>query len=97
MGHGVVYKSKSHMSSRVASADGTTYIEDDLSRYGFQEWGAPDAGGDTKPENFGGATDATAPDTKKNDQRFVNDAVSWLTERLSHNTGPMPFASHTRW
>ena len=82
-GYDVIYKGKWHMSSRVPAADGS-YIEDDISRYGFDGWGAPDAGGDTAKENFGGA-DAT--NTVKNDQRFVDDAVAFLNDRIAHPTG----------
>ena len=82
-GYDVIYKGKWHMSRRVQAADGT-YIEDDISRYGFDAWDSPDAGGDTAKENFGGA-DAT--NTVKNDQRFVDDAVAFLTDRIAHPTG----------
>ena len=82
-GYDVIYKGKWHMSSRVQAADGS-YIEDDISRYGFDGWDSPDAGGDTAKENFGGA-DAT--NTVKNDQRFVDDAVAFLTDRIAHPTG----------
>lgn len=78
-GYDVVYKGKWHMTSRVEAADGT-YIDDDISRYGFDEWGAPDAGGDTRKETFGGAD---ALHTVKNDQRFIDDAAAWLSNRLS--------------
>ena len=82
-GYDVIYKGKWHMSSPVQAADGS-YIADDISRYGFDGWDAPDAGGDTAKENFGGA-DAT--NTVKNDQRFVDDAVAFLTNRIAHPTG----------
>ena len=82
-GYDVIYKGKWHMSSPVQAADGS-YIADDISRYGFDGWDAPDAGGDTAKENFGGA-DAT--NTVKNDQRFVDDAVAFLTNRIAHTTG----------
>lgn len=82
VGYDVIYKGKWHMSSRLHAADGS-YLEDDLARYGFQGWDAPDAGGDGKPENFGGAD---AVNTVKNDQRFVEDAVAFLTDRTNHPT-----------
>ena len=81
-GYDVIYKGKWHMSSRVKAADGSP-VEDDISRYGFQGWDAPDAGGDTSSDNYGGAD---ALHTKKNDQRFVNDAVAFLTDRIAHPT-----------
>jgi arylsulfatase A-like enzyme len=82
-GYDVIYKGKWHMSSPVDAADGTK-IWDDISRYGFDSWDAPDAGGDTSVGNFGGA-DAT--NTVKNDQRFIDDAVSFLTNRINNPTG----------
>ena len=82
-GYDVIYKGKWHMSSRVQAADGS-YIEDDLTRYGFQGWDPPDAGGDTRVDNFGGAN---AAHTVKNDQRFVDDAVAFLRDRIAHPTG----------
>jgi arylsulfatase A-like enzyme len=82
-GYDVIYKGKWHMSSPVDAADGTK-IWDDISRYGFDGWDAPDAGGDTSVANFGGA-DAT--NTVKNDQRFVDDAVAFLTNRINNPTG----------
>jgi len=81
-GYDVIYKGKWHMSSPVQAADGSK-IWDDISRYGFDSWDAPDAGGDTAVGNFGGAD---AANTVKNDQRFVDDAVAFLTERISHPT-----------
>ena len=85
-GYEVTYKGKWHMSSRVQSVNGT-YIEDDLSRYSFLGWDAPDAGGDGDPKNFGGAD---AVNTVKNDQRFVDDVVAFLTDRISH-PGAKPY------
>jgi len=82
VGYDVIYKGKWHMSSRVTAADGT-HIEDDISRYGFDAWDAPDAGGDTSPENFGGAD---AANTVKNDQRFADDAVDFLSDRIANPT-----------
>lgn len=83
-GYDVVYKGKWHMSKRVRNADGVTYTEDDIDRYGFDDWDAPDAGGDAHIENFGGAD---ALNTVHHDQRFIDDAVSFLTERIQNPTG----------
>jgi choline-sulfatase len=85
-GYDVVYKGKWHMSSPVQAANGSE-IWDDISRYGFDGWDAPDAGGDTSVANFGGAD---AANTAKNDQRFVTDAVNWLTNRISQ-ANPKPY------
>jgi arylsulfatase A-like enzyme len=79
-GYDVIYKGKWHMSKRVRNADGQTYTEDDLARYGFDGWDAPDAGGDARFPNFGGAD---APRTVHNDQRFIDDAISFLEKRLA--------------
>lgn len=85
-GYDVIYKGKWHMSSRVEAADGS-HIEDDISRYGFDGWDSPDAGGDTAKSNFGGAD---AEHTVKHDQRFVDDAVAFLTDRIN-NPAPKPY------
>jgi choline-sulfatase len=85
-GYDVIYKGKWHMSTRVETADGS-FIDDDISRYGFDGWDAPDAGGDTAKDKFGGAD---ALHTVKNDQRFIDDAVAFLTDRIA-NASPKPF------
>lgn len=81
-GYRVYYKGKWHMSTEVTGADGST-IWDDISRYGFDQWDPPDAGGDTAPENFGGGT-------ANHDQRFVNDAVAFLQKQVA-NPSSQPF------
>ena len=83
VGYDVIYKGKWHMSSPVQSIDGTD-IWDDIARYGFDAWDPPDAGGDTKVNHFGGAD---AIFTVKNDERFVYDAVEFLTDRINNPTG----------
>ena len=77
-GYDVVYKGKWHMSKHAVGAD-VKPIEDDIARYGFDGWDAPDAGGNTAQENFGGGTAA-------HDTRFVNDAVAFLRDRRDHPT-----------
>ncbi|HEY4415166.1 MAG TPA: sulfatase-like hydrolase/transferase [Verrucomicrobiae bacterium] len=81
-GYDVIYKGKWHMSSPAQAVDGSE-IWDDISRYGFDGWDAPDAGGDTAVNHFGGA-DAT--NTVKNDQRFIDDTVTFLTDRVNNPT-----------
>jgi choline-sulfatase len=81
-GYDVIYKGKWHMSSGVESADGTA-IPDDISRYGFDGWDAPDAGADIQPSTFGGGK-------ADHDQRFVNDSISFLNDRLA-NPSSKPF------
>ena len=46
-GYEVVYKGKWHLSKAVEGAD-DTLRHDDISRYGFDQWDAPDAGQDVK-------------------------------------------------
>jgi Arylsulfatase A and related enzymes len=81
-GYEVVYKGKWHLSKGVEGCDGT-FINDDIVRYGFDLWDPPDAGQDTKIENYGGGT-------ADNDQRFIDDAVAYLQEKVA-NPGDKPF------
>lgn len=81
-GYDVFYKGKWHLSKRAEGAD-DTYVEDDIERYGFDGWDPPDAGQDVKIENYGGGT-------ADHDQRFVDDAVAFLQDRLA-NPGDRPF------
>lgn len=78
-GYDVIYKGKWHMSHGIDGVDGT-YMEDDISRYGFDAWDAPDAGGDTAAHNFGGGT-------ANHDARFINDAKAFLQNRIQNPTG----------
>jgi arylsulfatase A-like enzyme len=73
-GYDVIYKGKWHMSKMVTGADGR-HIDDDISRYGFDGWDAPDAGGDASIVNFGGGA-------ANHDERFVSDAVNFLESRI---------------
>lgn len=79
-GYDVVYKGKWHMTTPVTGADGSV-ISDDISRYGFDGWNAPDAG--TTLQSRGGGT-------PNNDQRFLEDAIAFLQHRLAHPS-PRPF------
>jgi hypothetical protein len=81
-GYEVVYKGKWHLSQGVEGAD-CTFQSDDIARYGFDQWDAPDAGQDVKIENYGGG-DAD------HDTRFVNDAIAYL-EHKRDNPGGKPF------
>ncbi|HUF61525.1 MAG TPA: sulfatase-like hydrolase/transferase [Verrucomicrobiales bacterium] len=82
-GYDVIYKGKWHMTKRVRNADGATFTEDDPARYGFDGWDGPDAGGDANIPSFGGAD---APNTVHHDQRFIDDAVAFLSHRLANPT-----------
>lgn len=81
-GYDVIYKGKWHLSHGARGVDGA-WIEEDVSRYGFQGWDPPDAGGDTRIENFGGGA-------ANHDQRFINDAKAFLQGRIQ-NPSDRPF------
>jgi len=80
-GYDVHYRGKWHLSKDADGAFGLT--AEDLARYGFQGWGAPDAGEDTQPENFGGGR-------ADHDARYIREAVELLTARASEDS-PRPF------
>lgn len=54
-GYDVVWKGKWHLSKGIEQPDGG-HVDDNISRYGVQQWNAPDAGGDAKLKNYGGGT-----------------------------------------
>ncbi|MDF3057942.1 MAG: sulfatase [Rariglobus sp.] len=81
-GYEVVYKGKWHLNKAVEGCDGTLQ-NDDLTRYGFDQWDAPDAGQDVKIENYGGGT-------ANHDTRYINDAIAYL-EHKRDNPGDKPF------
>lgn len=81
-GYEVVYKGKWHLSKGVEGADGA-FQSDDISRYGFDQWDAPDAGQDVKIENYGGGN-------ANHDTRYINDAVAYLRHKRD-NPGGKPF------
>src|SRR5690606_29390801 len=56
---------------------------DDISRYGFDRWDAPDAGQDVQAANFGGGV-------ADHDTRFINDAIAYLRHKRD-NPGDKPF------
>ncbi len=66
-GYKVYYKGKWHLSMPQNDA----WSAEDVARYGFDGWDPPDAGEDLAPENYGGGR-------ANHDERFVNDAVSFL-------------------
>lgn len=66
-GYDVVWKGKWHLSKGVEHPDGT-HADDDITRYGMQEWNSPDAGGDAKLKNYGGGT-------TDHDGRFFNGST----------------------
>lgn len=70
IGHGydVQYRGKWHL-SKGAGENGL--VASDLAMYGFRGWQAPDAGEDTKPENFGGGF-------ANHDAEYVRQAIDYL-------------------
>lgn len=78
-GYDVIYKGKWHLTKKVVGADGRA-IEDDISRYGFDGWDAPDAGGDASIVNFGGGA-------ANHDERFLTDAIAFLKEKAEQPAG----------
>lgn len=78
-GYDVIYKGKWHLSKEVQGANPQVSLQDDISRYGFDGWDPPDAGENTDPTQFGGGT-------ADNDGRYLNDAVTFLRDRIQNPT-----------
>ena len=76
----VQYRGKWHMSK---GAGNTELTADDLAAYGFDGWVPPDAGGDIRPETFGGGC-------ANNDQPYVEQAIAFLNN--AHADDPKPWA-----
>jgi choline-sulfatase len=74
-GYDVVWKGKWHM-SKGTELPNDTDSQDDIARYGMNEWNSPDAGGDAKMPNYGGGN----PD---NDGRYF-DGSTWLNEPIGN-------------
>lgn len=62
-GYNVIYKGKWHLSK---PANGSTFVPEDVGKYGFQRWDPPDAGANQAADQAGGGT-------ADNDGRFMND------------------------
>ena len=71
-GYDVHYRGKWHLSKGPAGGFDTT--PDEVAEYGFDGWVAPDAGGDTRPESFGGGR-------TNFDAGYVEQSVAFLRER----------------
>jgi len=82
-GYDVIYKGKWHLSKEVLTATPDVYIQDDISRYGFDDWDSPDAGEDVRPSQFGGGT-------ADNDSRYMSDVLAFLQNRVA-NPSTKPF------
>ncbi|MDP6309673.1 MAG: sulfatase-like hydrolase/transferase [Prochlorococcaceae cyanobacterium ETNP14_MAG_4] len=84
-GYDVIYKGKAHMNIGFNQNEGTantsddTYIDPDLSLLGFNEWDPPEAGTFSNPLGL------------TNDQRFTNDGITWLEDRIESGN-EKPFA-----
>ena len=66
-GYDVVWKGKWHLSKGVDQPDGG-HVDDDISRYGMEEWNSPDAGGNAELKNYGGGS-------TDHDGRFFNGST----------------------
>jgi arylsulfatase A-like enzyme len=80
-GYDVQYRGKWHLSK--GATGGYDATPEDLAGYGFEGWVAPDAGGDTRPPNFGGGR-------ANHDAAYIEQAVAFLRERAAH-TDARPF------
>ncbi len=73
-GYDVEYRGKWHLSK---GADGGEELTpQDLAAYGFGGWVAPDSGGDTLPENFGGGR-------ADHDADYIAQSLEFLHERAA--------------
>lgn len=77
-GYDVQYRGKWHLSK--GPTGGFDATPEDLAAYGFDGWVAPDAGGDTRPPNFGGGR-------ADHDASYIEQAVSYLRDRDSQPDG----------
>jgi arylsulfatase A-like enzyme len=80
-GFEVQYRGKWHLSK--GPTGGYDVTPEDLAAYGFEGWVGPDAGGDTRPPNFGGGR-------ADHDAGYIEQAVAFLHER-SANDARRPF------
>jgi arylsulfatase A-like enzyme len=75
-GYDVQYRGKWHLSR--GPTGGYDATPQDLAAYGFDGWVAPDAGGDTRPPNFGGGR-------ADHDAAYIEQAVAFLRERAAQS------------
>lgn len=80
-GYDVHWRGKWHLSKGPAG-DGEITTEE-LASYGFEGWNPPDAGGDTRTENFGGGR-------ADHDGDYLEQALEFLRDR-AENGGERPF------
>jgi arylsulfatase A-like enzyme len=77
-GYDVQYRGKWHLSK--GPMGGYDATPEDLAGYGFDGWVAPDAGGDTRPPNFGGGR-------ANHDAGYIDQAVAFLHDRAAETDG----------
>jgi arylsulfatase A-like enzyme len=77
-GDDVHYRGKWHLSK--GPTGGYDATAEDLAAYGFDGWVAPDAGGDTRPPNFGGGR-------ADHDAAYIEQSVTFLHERSARTDG----------
>ncbi len=81
VGYDVSFFGKFHLSKTITLRNGETLYQNP-NDYGFEAWQGPDAGQDMNADHAG-----LGP--KDNDQRFIDEAKTWLNDRLdSGNEDP---------
>lgn len=77
-GYNVQWRGKWHMSKGDNNTEPST---DDIAAYGFEGWVPPDAGGDTRPDDFGGGC-------ANNDQPYTDQAIAFLNSVDPNDSTP---------
>ena len=96
-GYDVVYKGKAHLTIGYNRTFGTAdpsddiYVDPNLSLYGFSQWDPPEAGTFKNPWGIVNLNEDEGSPYRENDQRFVDDAISWIEDRQK-SENQKPFA-----
>ena len=96
-GYDVVYKGKAHLTIGYNRTFGTAdpsddvYVDPDYSLYGFSDWNPPEAGTFNNPWGIVNLNEEEDSPYRQNDQRFVDDAISWISDR-QESGNEKPFA-----
>ena len=96
-GYDVVYKGKAHLTIGYNRTFGTadpsddTYIDPNLSLYGFDEWDPPEAGTFSNPWGIVNPNEPEDSPYRENDQRFTDNAIQWIKDRQK-SENDKPFA-----
>lgn len=78
-GYHVAFKGKWHLTKPVNRRDWTAADAERIERdFGFSGWEPPDAGGDAKPETFGGGSAGTSREGW--DEDYTRQAERWLAQ-----------------